>query len=228
MSKITDLVLTTTLGTEDLAIIRQGTIDKSISLSLGETLSWAKREGYTHLGEHAVGVVFSTTESFTTYQGRTYFVKEGVSLPYTSTVADASLDSNLQLGVSKNLSNSYGPNNKPKVSDIQGMTLVAMVNFDGITAGTPIRSSLNVKRIVDNGVGDYTIEFTNAVSLDKRAIICGQLATPAQNQSTAFGEHVSGSTAPTVISTTEIRLLARRDAHIDIARAYVMVFGELV
>ncbi len=106
MSRIINLTPTTTLGTEDQAIIRQGTIDKRISLSLGETLSWAKREGYAHLGEHVVGVVFSTAESFTTYQGRTYFVKKGVSLPYTSTVADASLDSNLQLGVSKNLSES--------------------------------------------------------------------------------------------------------------------------
>ncbi len=104
MSRIINLTPTTTLGTEDQAIIRQGTIDKRISLSLGETLSWAKREGYIHLGEHTSSVTFSTTESFTTYQGRTYFVKDGVSLPYTSAVADASTDSNLQLGVSRNLS----------------------------------------------------------------------------------------------------------------------------
>ncbi len=122
----------------------------------------------------------------------------------------------------------FSPNNEPSITDIQGMTMVAMVNFDGVAAGTPIRGSLNVKRVIDNGVGDYTIEFTNPVSIDKRAIICGQFAVPTQTATFTFGEHVTGSTAPTVSATTEIRVLARRGANIDISRAYVMVFGELV
>jgi len=39
----------------------------------------------------------------------------------------------------------------------------AWVNFDG--TGTPaIRASLNVSSITDNGTGDYTINFTNALT----------------------------------------------------------------
>ena len=95
MAQIPQLNPTTTLGSSDETILRQGTTDKRISLELANTLSWAKREGYTYLGAHVSGIVFSDTESFTTYEGRTYFVNLGVSLPYTSTEVDPSLDTNL-------------------------------------------------------------------------------------------------------------------------------------
>ncbi len=104
MSRLTNLTPTTTLGTEDQAIIRQGNIDKRIPLSLAETLSWAKREGYTHLGEHAAGIGFLNPKSFTTYEGRVYFVKEEVTLPYSSGSSDASVDTNLYVGNTSNLS----------------------------------------------------------------------------------------------------------------------------
>jgi hypothetical protein len=44
----------------------------------------------------------------------------------------------------------------------QGQLCKAWVNFDG--TGTPaIRASFNVSSITDNGVGSYTINFTNAL-----------------------------------------------------------------
>ena len=95
MAQIPNLQSTNTLGLDDQAILRQGTIDKRISLNLAGILSWAIREGYTHIGEHTTGSQFPDTSSFTTYQGRTYFVKEGVSLTYTSSSNDPSLDTNL-------------------------------------------------------------------------------------------------------------------------------------
>lgn len=39
----------------------------------------------------------------------------------------------------------------------------AWVNFDGSTTTPTIRSSFNVSSITDNGTGDYTINFTNAM-----------------------------------------------------------------
>ncbi len=95
MAQIPQLTPTTTLDSGDETILRQGTTDKRISLELAGTLSWAKREGYTYLGGHVTGIVFSNTDSFTTYEGRVYFVNLGISLPYTSTQADPSADPNL-------------------------------------------------------------------------------------------------------------------------------------
>lgn len=95
MAQIPNLQSTNTLGIDDQAILRQGTIDKRISLNLAGILSWAKRNGYTHIGEHTTGIQFLDTESFTTFQGKTYFVKSGVVLPYTATSNDPVTDYNL-------------------------------------------------------------------------------------------------------------------------------------
>ena len=40
----------------------------------------------------------------------------------------------------------------------------AWVNFDGDASGIAIRDSLNVSGNTDNGTGDYTITFSNAMS----------------------------------------------------------------
>lgn len=95
MAQITQLQSTNTLGTDDQAILRQGTVDKRISLELAGTLSWAKRNGFTHIGSHVQGLSFTSTEDFSTSQGKVYFVQDIVSLPYTSVTVDPSVDNNL-------------------------------------------------------------------------------------------------------------------------------------
>ncbi len=95
MAQIPNLQSTNTLGVDDQAILRQGTIDKRIGLNLAGILSWARRNGYNHLGEHVTGIQFPDTVSFTTFQGKVYFVKSGVTLPYSSTSNAPSADSNL-------------------------------------------------------------------------------------------------------------------------------------
>lgn len=97
MAQIPNLQSTNTLGEDDQAILRQGAIDKRIGLNLAGILSWAKRNGYTHIGEHTTGSQFPDTKSFTTYQGQVYFVKSGVSLPYNATSSDPSTDNNLKI-----------------------------------------------------------------------------------------------------------------------------------
>lgn len=47
------------------------------------------------------------------------------------------------------------------------------VNFNG-TGTVAIRSSFNVSSITDNGVGDYTVNFTNALSDSNYCVICTQ------------------------------------------------------
>lgn len=48
------------------------------------------------------------------------------------------------------------------MDDIVGATPRAWVNFNG-TGTVAIRASYNVSSITDNGVGDYTVNFTNAL-----------------------------------------------------------------
>lgn len=48
-------------------------------------------------------------------------------------------------------------------SGVEKYLAQAWVDFDGVTAGTPIRGSGNVTSITDNGVGDYTVNFTTAM-----------------------------------------------------------------
>ena len=110
MAQIPNLQSTNTLGVDDQAILRQGTIDKRIGLNLAGILSWAKRNGYTHLGEHTTGIQFPDTESFTTFQGKVYFVNEGVTLPYSATSNDPSTDTNLLSKVDVNTNNIINPN----------------------------------------------------------------------------------------------------------------------
>ena len=53
--------------------------------------------------------------------------------------------------------------------DVAGTLCRAWVNFNG-TGTVAIRSSFNVSSITDNGTGDYTVNFTNAMTNANYAI----------------------------------------------------------
>lgn len=57
------------------------------------------------------------------------------------------------------------------MDDIVGATPRAWVNFNG-TGTVAIRASYNVSSITDNGTGDYTVNFTNAMPDANYAVIC--------------------------------------------------------
>ena len=72
-------------------------------------------------------------------------------------------------------------------------TAKAWVNFNG-TGTVAIRASGNVSSITDNGTGDYTVNFTNAMP-DANYCIAG-----VSNQNTSIGPvpvGVQSATAPT-------------------------------
>lgn len=58
----------------------------------------------------------------------------------------------------------------------------AWVNFNG-TGTVAIRASGNVSSITDNGVGDYTVNFTSAMP-DSDYAVAGTLASNSSNSST--------------------------------------------
>jgi hypothetical protein len=76
----------------------------------------------------------------------------------------------------------------------------AWVNFDG-TSTVAIRASGNVSSITDNGTGDYTINFTNAM-VDASYSVSGSMSWSSATWGNLFGLNA------TTISTTQVRVMS--------------------
>ena len=68
------------------------------------------------------------------------------------------------------ISNQDGSATVPSQTVISG-SAKAWINFDG-TGTVAIRAAFNVSSITDNGTGDYTLNFTTALSDANYAIVC--------------------------------------------------------
>ena len=92
----------------------------------------------------------------------------------------------------------------------------AWVNFDG-TGTVAINDSFNVSSITDNGTGDYTINFSTAMSNANYAYSCSRDRTGSQN----------GGIVMRTIATGTIRVLSFQEnfASQDVDGAAVVVFG---
>jgi hypothetical protein len=86
---------------------------------------------------------------------------------------------------------SDGTNSTSATNLVRG-PCVAWVNFNG-TGTVAIRASYNVSSITDNGTGDYTVNFTNALA-DANYAWSGS-ATNAANSNIVMGQN--SPTAPT-------------------------------
>ena len=88
----------------------------------------------------------------------------------------------------------------------QGQLCKAWVNFNG-TGTVAIRASYNVSSITDNGLGDYTVNFTTAIA---DANYCSALSIntgAANNSQFIIGERsASIPSNPTLKSTTQLRV----------------------
>lgn len=105
----------------------------------------------------------------------------------------------------------------------------AWVNFDG-TGTVSIRASYNVTSITDNGTGDYTVNFTNAISDANYTVVASNANRYASNNpsyvcpATAFSSPNVVESAPT---TTSIRLVSGYGANIivvDTKYMFVAIF----
>jgi hypothetical protein len=79
----------------------------------------------------------------------------------TSTGAHQSIAS---VGTSGQVLTSNGAGALPTFQTLQQGNVVAWIYFDGSTASPTTKGSGNVTSITDNGTGDYTINFTNALT----------------------------------------------------------------
>ena len=83
----------------------------------------------------------------------------------------------------------------------------AWVNFNG-TGTVAIRASGNVTSITDNGTGDYTINFTTAMSDANYGVSLGSISFSNVNSTTGlFIQSGATSTVPSLKSTTQIRVI---------------------
>jgi hypothetical protein len=72
----------------------------------------------------------------------------------------------------------------------------AWVNFNGTTSPGTIRSSYNVSSVTKNGTGDYTVNFTSALS-DANYSVCGTGNIVVGGSSITSGGLISINTATT-------------------------------
>jgi hypothetical protein len=96
-------------------------------------------------------------------------------------------------------------NTPPTVQDSAGTQIGtfcrAWVNFNG-TGTVAIRASFNVSSITDNGTGDYTVNFSNAMPDANYATVTTSEGNLGANQSIAAGLYSGGT-----YSTTAVRVL---------------------
>jgi hypothetical protein len=89
----------------------------------------------------------------------------------------------------------------PTIADVNGVQIGtfcrAWVNFNG-TGTVAIRASFNVSSITDNGVGDYTLNFTNAMP-DTNYAITGSSREVNAVTAGIFGLENSGIQTTTAI-----------------------------
>ena len=97
----------------------------------------------------------------------------------------------------------------------------AWVNFNG-TGTVAIRASYNVSSITDNGTGDYTVNFTNALPDANYAFTVGQQFTTSTGATDIGPLQAQGSTPQT---TTSLRIALKSSSGLyDATIACVAIF----
>jgi hypothetical protein len=102
---------------------------------------------------------------------------------------------------------SDGTNSTSSTNCIQG-SAKAWVNFNG-TGTVAIRASYNVSSITDNGTGDYTVNFTTAMTDANYCVLSSQNIQDSSTFSQFFGVSTTTNTSYSLKSTTQVRFVVR-------------------
>lgn len=119
------------------------------------------------------------------------------------------------------LQNVAGSKSVPVDTVVDG-SAKAWVSFDGTTA--TIRSAFNVSFISDNGAGDFTVNFTNAMTNSDYAVVIG-----TSNASTGTGTSMyaivgDANTARTSSAVRVLSLISNGSSFFDCPQLGVAVF----
>jgi hypothetical protein len=103
----------------------------------------------------------------------------------------------------------------------------AWVNFNG-TGTVAIKASGNVSSITDNGVGDYTVNFTTAMSNGNYSVATGALGSSTASAANQLSVTGAVGTGPTTKSTTAVRVISGQtgaNVLVDCADCSITVFN---
>ena len=103
---------------------------------------------------------------------------------------------------------SDGTNSTSSTNCIQG-SAKAWVNYTG--AAGAVQASYNVSSVTRNGTGDYTINFTNALTDANYAIAGGLLGTTVSGGSFQIAG-ASATGTPTTKTTTQVRVYSANNS----------------
>ena len=101
------------------------------------------------------------------------------------------------------LQNAAGSLSVPVATVVNG-SAKAWVNFNG-TGTVAIRASFNVSSITDNGVGNFTVNFTTAMPDNNYSVSLSNTQT-ANGGSTYAILSATGSAAATLMSTSQLQI----------------------
>lgn len=121
-----------------------------------------------------------------------------------------------------NIQDTAGSNNSTPAAIANGIAK-AWVNFNG--AGTvAIRGSYNVSSITDNGLGDYTVNFTTALA-DASYCVTGTATRISGGSNATFGLFSSTYPGPPATQTTSaVRVCTGGTDNTDMGTVSVAVF----
>ena len=122
-------------------------------------------------------------------------------------------------------------NTPPVIKDLNGTEVGqfcrAYVNFDGLTSTHPIRKSFNISSITDHTGGDYTVNFTNAMS-DADYCVSGGVSDPASGQGyrwLGMGAGYAGNFSKTA-NGVRVQSVYTSSSKYDAAHMYVVIHGD--
>lgn len=100
---------------------------------------------------------------------------------------------------------SDGTNSTSATNCIQG-SAKAWVNWNGVTTAS-IRASYNVSSVTRNGTGDYTINFTNALTDSNYVVTCGWNGyNTTDNGRTLVIQGTSSGASDTLKTSSQVRM----------------------
>lgn len=101
---------------------------------------------------------------------------------------------------------------------------LAWVNFNGTTSPGTIRSSYNVGSVTKNGTGDYTLNFTNALSDANYAAVLGGIN--AISTGSGGGRFINGPYGTQSTSQYRLTTIQSGVGAVDFEYASVAIFGN--
>ena len=132
-----------------------------------------------------------------------------------------------------NLQDVNGANNSTPEQVAQGRAK-AWVNFDGTFATSPfteanrgIRNSFNVSSVTDNGTGDYTVTFSNAMPNANYAITASAKEFDSTQTTSVVIMPGRNLTIANSITTTFVRVISTNGGNnFNSVIVHVVIFGD--